>query len=163
MNEVEIYFNAEKNESLLFILVGFIACSISLYYFLKLRLPFYSGIGYAFTTIALIQVTVGISVYVRSPKDIVRVKNVLQNNTNGLQTEEIPRMNRVMKNFVLYRWIEIAFIFIGILLIFAMKEASVWSGVGLGLMVQSGFMLLLDHFAESRGKIYLEYLEQIIK
>jgi hypothetical protein len=33
-----------------------------------------------------------------------------------------------------------------------------WKGVGLGLAIQSALMLLLDFFAESRGREYLDYL-----
>ena len=35
------------------------------------------------------------------------------------------------------------------------------NGIGLGLFIQAGFMLLLDFFAESRGKTYIEVLQTI--
>jgi hypothetical protein len=38
---------------------------------------------------------------------------------------------------------------------------TLWKGVGLGLAIQASFMLLLDFFAESRGKTYLEFLQQL--
>jgi hypothetical protein len=87
-----------------------------------------------------------------------RVNQIIQTDKARIQTEEIPRMKVVMKNFVLYRWIEMALILIGLSLFFYFPAATVWKGVGLGLTVQSAFMLLLDFFAESRGKEYLEYL-----
>jgi hypothetical protein len=34
-------------------------------------------------------------------------------------------------------------------------------GLGLGLAIQASFMLLLDYFAESRGKVYLDYLQSL--
>lgn len=161
MNQVEKYFNAEKYESLLFVLVGLVAIAVAIYFLVKLKQPYFSGIAYPLIAVALIQIVVGGSVYVRSPKDIVRVNQIIQTDKVKIQSEEIPRMDVVMKNFVLYRWIEIALMLIGILMFFYFQPMTVWRGVGLGLSIQAGFMLLLDFFAESRGKIYLEFLKNL--
>ncbi len=162
MNEIEKYFNAEKSESILFFTVGLIAFILSLYFLIKVKQPFYSGLSYAFITIALIQVTVGASVFFRSPKDITRVNEIIQTDKSKITTEEIPRMNTVMKNFVLYRWVEIGLILLGVILFFYFEPQTLVKGIGLGLIIQAGLMLLLDFFAESRGKNYLEYLQQLI-
>jgi hypothetical protein len=146
MNPVEKYFGAEKAESFLFVLVGLVAITLAVYFFAKLKQPFYNGIAYPLIAIALIQITVGGSVYLRSSKDIARVNQMIQIDKTRIQTEEIPRMKIVMNNFVFYRWIEIV------------KSATMWKGVGLGLVIQSALMLLLDFFAESRGREYLDYL-----
>jgi hypothetical protein len=39
---------------------------------------------------------------------------------------------------------------------------TIWKGIGLGLFIQASFMLLLDFFAENRGKTYLEFLYTLI-
>jgi hypothetical protein len=135
MSPIERYFNAEKYESLLFVLVGLAAIAASIYFLIKIKQPFYTGMVLPLIGIALIQIIVGSSVYFRSPKDISRVNQIVQTNKSAINSEEIPRMQVVMKNFVLYRWIEIAF--------------------------QSSFMLLLDYFAESRGKAYLMFLQSL--
>jgi hypothetical protein len=158
MNPVEKYFGAEKAESFLFVLVGLVAITLAVYFFAKLKQPFYNGIAYPLIAIALIQITVGGSVYLRSSKDIARVNQMIQIDKTRIQTEEIPRMKIVMNNFVLYRWIEIVLVLIGLALLFSFKSATMWKGVGLGLVIQSALMLLLDFFAESRGREYLDYL-----
>jgi hypothetical protein len=158
MNPVEKYFGAEKAESFLFVLVGLVAITLAVYFFAKLKQPFYNGIAYPLIAIALIQITVGGSVYLRSSKDIARVNQMIQIDKTRIQTEEIPRMKIVMNNFVLYRWIEIVLVLIGLALLFYFKSATMWKGVGLGLVIQSALMLLLDFFAESRGREYLDYL-----
>jgi multidrug transporter EmrE-like cation transporter len=159
MEQITKYFNAEKAESLLFILVGIVTVLLSVYFLLKVRQPLYNGIAYSFIAIALIQLTVGSSVYFRSPKDIVRVNNIVQTDKSKIQTEEIPRMKTVMKNFVLYRWIEMALMVIGLLMFLFLEPQTLAKGIGLGLFIQSSFMLLLDYFAENRGKTYLDFLE----
>ncbi len=161
MNQIEKYFNAEKYESVLFVLVGIIAISVAIYFFIKVKQPFYNGIAYPLIGVALIQIIVGTSVYMRSPKDISRVNEIIQTDQSRIQTEEIPRMVTVMKNFNTYKWVEIALLVIGLFMFLYFPKMSLIKGVGLGLFIQSGFMLLLDFFAESRGREYLEFLKSL--
>jgi hypothetical protein len=161
MKQISTYFNAEKSESVLFIAAGIAAIILSVYFFIKLKQPFYNGIAFSLIAIALIQLTVGTTVYLRSPKDIIRVNNIMETNKTKIATEEIPRMKAVMKSFALYKWIEIALILVGICLFFYFKQPSLWKGIGLGLFIQAAIMLLLDFFAESRGKVYVDYLQSV--
>jgi multidrug transporter EmrE-like cation transporter len=161
MEQISKYFNAEKSESLLFVVVGIVALLLSAYFLVKMKQPFYNGMAYPFIVVALIQLTVGSSVYFRSPKDIARVNQMMQTETAKIQTEEIPRMEIVMEKFVLYRWVEIALVIVGIVLFLYFQPMTLWKGIGLGLAIQSSFMLLLDYFAESRGKVYLDYLQTL--
>ncbi len=161
MEPISKYFNEEKYESVFFVLVGVIAIILSIYFFSKLKLPFYNGVSYALLAIAALQLTVGISVYFRSPKDILRVENFVKYEKSKIQTNEIPRMNVVMKNFILYRWIEIAILILGIVFFFYFDSKSFMKGLGIGLAIQSALMLFLDYFAEKRGFDYLDYLKDI--
>jgi hypothetical protein len=162
MNPIEKYFNEEKYESLFFVLVGVIAILFSIYFFTKVKLPFYNGVSLALLAIAALQLTVGISVYFRSPKDILRVENIVKFEKPKIQSEEIPRMEIVMKNFVIYRWIEISLLILGLIFFFYFDAESFMKGLGIGLAIQSGLMLFLDYFAENRGEIYLTYLKSVI-
>jgi hypothetical protein len=49
----------------------------------------------------------------------------------------------------------------GIALFLYFQPMTLWKGIGLGLAIQSSFMLFLDYFAESRGKVYLDYLQTL--
>ena len=66
-----------------------------------------------------------------------------------------------MKNFVLYRRIEIALIIYGIILYFYFQPQTFWKGIVLGLSIQISFMLFLDYYAESRGEVYLMFLQSL--
>ncbi len=161
MEQISKYFNAEKYESLLFVLVGIFAILFAAYFLVKVKIPFYTGMAYPLIAVAIIQIVVGTSVYFRSPKDILRVNNIVEREKSKINAEEIPRMEVIMKNFVIYRWIEIILLLAGIIMFFYFEPNVLWKGVGLGLAIQASFMLLLDFFAESRGKTYLEFLEQL--
>ena len=110
--------------------------------------------------VGLIQLVVGTTVYLRSPKDIIRVEQIMKNATKKIQTEELPRMESVMKSFAIYKWIEIVLILTGIILfvLFYNSSQTFWKGLGLGLLIQASIMLTLDIVAEKRGLTYIEHL-----
>ena len=66
-------------------------------------------------------------------------------------------MKKVIQNFTIYKWIELALILVGISLFFLCKNSNVmfWKGLGLGLMIQASLMLTLDTVAEKRAAVYV--------
>jgi len=157
MEPVRHYFKAEKAESLLFVIAGGIAIALAIYFFAVQKNSFYKGMALPLLLVGAIQLVVGGTVWLRSDKDITRVETILTAETQRLHTEEIPRMNTVMKNFVIYRYVEIALIVVGLLLMFATGSALL-HGAGIGLFIQAALMLAFDFFAEQRGHTYLNYL-----
>ena len=160
MEFVKTYFNAEKAESLLFVGIGVISILISLYFWLQLKRPFYNGLAYPFFLIGIIQVTAGTIVYLRSPNDLERVENYLVLEPEKIAQVEIPRMTIVMKNFVYYRYLEVALIITGIVLMFYTSNADLVKGIGIGLFIQASMMLAADYFAERRGDQYLNRMQE---
>jgi hypothetical protein len=158
MTFIANYFNAEKFESLFFIGVGIIAIALGVYFWFIVKEPIYKGIAVPFILVALIQLTVGTTVYFRSPKDLLKVENFIKKEAFKIQTEEMPRMKIVMKNFVIYRYVEIVLLFLGLMLVFYFPSQSFWKGIGIGLLIQASLMLSLDYFAEKRGAAYMKQL-----
>ena len=66
-----------------------------------------------------------------------------------------------MKNFVYYRYFEIAMMALGLVLMFSLSNYGFWKGFGLGLFIQCAVLLSLDFFAEKRGHSYSQYLQTI--
>jgi hypothetical protein len=161
MNPVEKYFNAEKAESLVFLSMGIISLLLSAYFLFKIKQPFFNGTSYVFIALALIQITVGATIYFRSPKDIVRVNTILKEAPHKIQTEELPRMKTVLKTFQLYFYFEAFLLLVGLFLHFYFTKNFLLSGIGFGLIIQCTFMLIADYFANSRGKIYTQFLENL--
>lgn len=161
------YFIAEKQESLLFIIVGIIAIllAVAFWFFIKANPSFYKGLAVPLFVLGLLQTIVGFNIYSRTDnqkKDIAY--NMGMEPVSFTKQTELPRMEKVMKNFVIYRWMEIAFIIAGLVLIFLFRlnpDRSFWYGLGIALALQGAFMLGADYFAEKRGKIYTQKLEEI--
>ncbi|WP_460912844.1 hypothetical protein [Spirosoma areae] len=156
------YFNAEKAESLIFFGMGVAALGLGLYFLLVLKRPFTNGMAWPLMAVALIQLTVGTTVYLRSPKDIARVENYVINDRSKISADEIPRMETVMQSFQTYKYIELGLMGVGLLLVL-FQLGPFWSGVGAGLLIQAGLMLLADYFAMSRGTAYLAYLHHLVQ
>jgi len=162
MNPILKYFKGEKAESILFIITGIVALAMALYFIYELKTSFWKGVAIPFIVIASLEILVGFTVYIRSPKDIVKVENIYNNEPQKIKLEEIPRMEKVLHNFVIYRYVEIALIFIGIIFMYYTKNDTFLKGIGLGLFIKASIVLTLDFFAERRGIEYLSFLHNFI-
>jgi peptidoglycan/LPS O-acetylase OafA/YrhL len=161
------YFTAEKQESLLFLIVGIVAVLLAVicWFLIKSNPNFFKGAAIPLLTIGLIQMVVGYSVYSRTDKQKADIAyHIGMEPVNYVKQTELPRMKTVMKNFVIYRWVEIAFFITGLILIFLFKsnpDKSFWFGLGIALAIQAVIMLGADYFAEQRGEIYTDELIKI--
>ena len=160
MNPVVKYFNGEKAESYIFILIGVIALAMALYFIFTLKSSFWKGVAIPFIIVALLEFIVGYTIVTRSPKDITRVETFIKKEPQSIITLEIPRMEKVMSNFVIFRYAEIALIILGMALMYSSMNDTFWRGIGLGLFIQASIVLCLDFFAERRGHYYMEYLKE---
>jgi len=162
------YFSGEKQESLLFLIVGIVAIllAVTFCFFIKTNPSFYKGAAIPLLAIGLIQMVVGYSVYSRTDKQQKDIAyNMGMEPVNYIKHTELPRMKTVMKNFVIYRWVEIAVIITGLILIFLFRlktDKTFWYGFGVALAIQAVIMLSADYFAEKRGEIYTNELQKIL-
>jgi hypothetical protein len=163
MNPIVKYFHAEKAESLLFIGFGVFAIVLSIYFFFFIKESFWKGLAVPLVFFSIVQIVIGATIFTRSPVDNVRVETILKNEPHKIQSEEIPRMEKVMKNFIYYRYFEIVMIFLGIILMYALSNYGFWKGFGLGLFIQCAVLLSLDFFAEKRAHFYVEHLKQLVE
>ena len=163
MNQVVKYFNGEKAESYIFIFIGVIAFAMTLYFIFTLKTSFWKGVAIPFILVALLEFIVGYTNVTRSSKDIIRVQTYITNESQKIQIDEIPRMEKVLSNFVIYRYVEIALILLGIVLMYSSMNDTFWRGIGLGLFIQASIVLCLDFFAERRGHIYIVYLQELVE
>jgi MFS family permease len=155
MEFIKTYFTAEKSESLIFMAFGIITILFSAYALFKWGDSFYKGFAIPVILIGLIQMVVGSTVYFRSDKQIQEMENLFQKDTVAFAEAETPRMEAVMKNFSLYKKVEVAFVVIGLILIFSFSAKEFWLGIGVGMLLQGALMLTADIFAERRGKEYI--------
>ena len=161
-SDIEKYFLAEKQESLLFIIVGAAAIIAAISFYFLLRSSFFKGAALPLLFIGIIELVVGYTVFKRSDEDRVRNVYAYDMDPSELRDKEIPRMETVNRNFVIYRWVELAFLVTGIILsmVFGQNPGrTFWYGVGIALSLQAGVLLVADYFAEKRALIYTKGLQ----
>ena len=159
--DIEKYFNAEKSESGLFMTIGIAGIVLAVIFFFFLETEFYKGAAIPLAAVGLLLGVVGYTVYKRSDDDRKRNVYAYDMNPAELKEKEIPRMQTVMENFILYRWVEIILAVVGIgLYVYFIRDIKhdFWRGLGIGLAVMALLALTADYFAEKRGHVYLKGL-----
>jgi hypothetical protein len=117
------------------------------------------SMAYPLVVIALMQIVVGGTVYLRTDVQLFTLSAQLQTNPSALKAEETARMKIVIKNFSIYKTIEILLLITGIGMIAFLQRYDVAAGIGVGLVLQSALTLALDVFAEARGAEYLSAIQ----
>jgi hypothetical protein len=159
MNNMSDYFVAEKQESVIFVVVGLLAIGFSLWLWMNgHRLK---SMAYPLVVIALMQIVVGGTVYLRTDSQVSTLSAQLEVNPAALKAEETARMETVMKNFSIYKSIEMLLLIMGVGMIAFFQRHDVAAGIGVGLVLQAAFTLTLDIFAETRGADYLFVVQRI--
>jgi hypothetical protein len=162
--DIEKYFNAEKNESLLFIIMGITAIVLALMFIFYVKANWSKGASIPLLLIGLMHLVVGTIIFNRSDKDRIRVVYALSMNPGEIARKEIPRMELVNKNFVTYRYTEIVLLLIGLGLVFFFKtrpDKRFWVGVGVALAIEAAVSLGADFFAEKRAATYTHQLKNL--
>ena len=162
------YFSGEKQESLLFLILGIAAILVSVifFFFIKTTPAFFKGAAIPLLAIGIIQVVVGYTVHARSDKQQSMVAYNAGTDPQFVKKAEMPRMETVMKKFIIYRYAEIVLTLVGLGLFFYFRnnEAQQFlKGLGLTLAIQALLMLGADYFAEQRGKVYSAGLTNFIQ
>lgn len=160
---IERYFTEEKIESIIFLILGIISIILALFFWVVIKYSLFNGTAYPLLLIGFIQIVVGTNIILRTPKDIERVVYMIKNTPKKIQTDEIPRMEKVIRNFKTYKILELGLILCGIVLYLSFFNSKLpfWKGLGLGLIIQSCIMFVLDLLAEDRAIKYIDELGKI--
>jgi hypothetical protein len=150
------YFGGEKQESVLFMLAALMAISFALWLWShghRLR-----WMALPLVVVALMQLVVGVTIFARTDEQLAKLSTQLVCAPAEFKQAETERMQTVMANFKLYKSVELALLVIGASLIAFFFKWDAATAIGIGLVVQAGFTLALDLFAEVRGEAYLRAL-----
>ena len=153
------YFAAEKLESWFFLGVGLAALAVAAW--LWATGSGARGMAVPLVLVGLIQAVVGASVGLRTDAQVAALTAQLEREPKGLQAAEVPRMEKVMANFTLYKVVELAVLLGGVALTVFLRRSEFAYFAGVGCVLQGSLMLVLDLFAEHRGEAYLAALRAL--
>jgi len=162
---IDNYFNVEQLGGVMIFVIGIMAISGASYFLCFSSYPdFYRGMSWPLLIVAVLQIGVGVYIYWRSPRDIKRVETYFYKQPDKLKTDELPRIQQVLKSFVFYVRFQVSLCIIGVLMIiFTHSTSNLLMGIGVGLLIQGGVMLMFDYLAERRAAEYSRALEQVIE
>jgi len=164
--DIEKYFIAEKQESLVFLVIGMAAILLALIFYFSAKTQIYRGAALPLLILGLMQSIAGYTVYIRSDDQRVGQVYAYDMNPDQLKTIELTRMRKVKTNFLIYRWIEIGFFIAGLILIilfFKQPVRSFWLGFGITLTIMAAELFIADFIAERRAVHYTSLLEEFNK
>ena len=163
---IEKYFMAEKAESAVFVVIGLVAIIVALWCLFASKAIIFKGAALPLIAVGVLLGIVGFTVYKRSDDD--RIKNVyaFTMNPDDLKNKELPRMQKVMQNFVWHRYIEITLAIVGVVLFVYFNDKTqqaYWKGFGVALALMALIALTADFFAEKRGHVYVNLLKTFVQ
>ena len=164
--DIEKYFIAEKQESILFMCIGIAAIIIALLGIFLWKTQYWKGAAIPLIIVGIIQIVVGYTVFAKSDDQRIDAVYKIDMNPQDLVQNEIPRMEKVNNNFVIYRWAEIVLLIAGFILVFMFRsntEKQFLFGLAFALAIQAAICLGLDFFAEKRATVYTEQLKTLTK
>jgi len=155
------YFQAEKAESALFLLAAAAAVVISLV--LINSANEYRWMAAPLLAIALLQGVVGGTVLLRTNQQVLRLTDQLDTDPLDYRAAELARMERVARDFRIYKTLEIAVLLGGLVLTYALRSRIDWYAVGVGCIAQGALMLVFDLVAEHRADVYVEHIRRLVQ
>jgi len=154
------YFDAEKRSSYWLLAIGLAACWFGGAMCIGARPPFYVGLAIPMIAMGIVQIMVGSTVARRTDRQVEDLEKLLSDSPAEFVRTESPRMAAVMRNFVVFRWGEIGFIVVGLVLILLNPELNLWKGIGVGLLAEGALMLVADYFAKKRAQDYSAFVQR---
>ncbi len=161
--DIEKYFIAEKQESLVFLIIGIAAILLALIFYFSGKSQIYRGAAIPLLVLGLLQAVAGYTVYMKSDDQRVSQVYAYDMNPDQLKTTELTRMRKVKANFKIYRWVEIGTILAGLALILLFRsqpEKAFWLGLGIALAIITVELFIADYIAGKRASVYTWLLEE---
>lgn len=152
---VRTWFEAEKQEGALFMGLG--GASLAGGGVLVTRdASALRGSALPLIGVGLIQLGVGLGVFLRTDRQRAELLDVLQADPARFAALEGARMDRVGRWFAVYKVAEAALVAggLGAAAYGVLRRDDLALGIGVGLAVQAAILLVLDLFAEARAHRY---------
>lgn len=164
--DIEKYFITEKQESLVFLVIGIAAILLALIFYFTVKSQVYRGAAIPLLILGLVQAIAGYAVYERSDDQRISLVYAYDMHPDQLKTVELTRMRRVKTNFLIYRWIEIGFFIAGLILVVLFRYPNgktFWFGFGITLTLMAAELFIADFIAEKRAVTYTAQLYEFNK
>jgi hypothetical protein len=158
LQAMQIYFQGEKIEALVFILPGgLLSLVFGIWLLTDHPDALARGVAIPCLAMGLLMTTVGAVVGYRAPAQAAQLQAALQTAPQATQAAEVRRMDKVNNAWKYYLALWAAFGVAGLVLRFA-PASDFAQGLGIALVFYAGVGMLVDGFAERRTRPYVSVL-----
>lgn len=154
------YYSAEKLTAALLVLVAAAAFGFCSYLW-KQKSP-YRAMIYPLVAIGLLQLFVGVNVFVRTDAHVASLLQQLNVYPIDFRSEELARMEMALRNLTAYRVIELFVCAGGGVLLYVVRTNVHAKAIALGLAVQSAIMFVVHLLALWRTEKYVGRLLEFV-
>ncbi len=151
-----VYFNGEKHAGVTIAVLGLLGVVAALLLWQprwELR-----SLAVVLGVMGLLELAVGVGLYLKTGPQIDQLLAQLGADAPRLQADELARMIRVQRNFVVLQVLWLALMAASAAVALTQKGRPALWGAALGLLVQAAVFLAFDLVAERRGAAYLAAL-----
>jgi len=119
--------------------------------------------SYALLSVGAIELVIGVALVVRTDARVRDFDAKIMHDAAAFRADELARIHGVNVGFRIIEVTEAALLAAGIAAVVrgATRKSDMWTGVGLGLAMQSAAMLTLDVFASERSHRYADDLGRL--
>src|SRR3990172_1605580 len=103
MQEGMRYFHGEQLQCSIGIAISLVSAGIALFFLFQHKPALYKGMAYVFLILSGFLLIICVAVVLRTPHDIQRVSGYVEHDTEKIVTHEVPRMEKVMRNFTIIK------------------------------------------------------------
>ena len=155
--DIEKYFLAEKSGALIILLIGIGLIALAIFCRLYFKTTWSKGFLFTVIAISLIQIIVGAIVYQRADKQRLALVYAYDMNKSEITVTEKERIDKVEKNFTIFKYAEIFLMILGVtgIVIFRQNQAQqILYGISIGLLLQASICFVVDAIASKRAAVY---------
>ncbi|MBX2931608.1 MAG: hypothetical protein KF781_06675 [Chitinophagaceae bacterium] len=164
--DIEKFFIAEKQISLLFIIISIAAIVVAAMCWFVWSTQFCKGVALSLFVMAIVQLSISVDIYLNSNKNRINVVYAFDMNPNELKLKELPRIEKQAKKIVALTFVSTALLVIGAALFFYSlnkTDKQFLAGIGAAMIVFSIIVLSIHFFSQKRVSTYKQQLREFVK
>lgn len=158
-SDLRHYFNEEVKGAWIFLAVGLVALLAGLW--LWRSQSAFKHACWPLAAVALLQMGAGAVIVLRIPAQEAALEQSLAQQPAAFKAQESQRMAQLLDAFRFYKLAEIALVLMALGLALFLPHNVLARGWGLGLLIQSTFLLSAGLVAELRAETYLDAIRRL--
>lgn len=160
---INTYFGWEKSSSIILMTLGLLGIGLGMFFWIYHKSDLLQGVIVPLLLLGLISGIIGSTIFFRTNTQVENLKQTYQQERSRFFSEEQTRMQKVNRNWRIYKIIELIIILASITTLFLAYRQDFWVGFSMAALLMASSLLVIDIVGERNGLWYVEKLQSISK